>query len=96
MNEIHDVERCTDDAHDNTKNHHEPRLHLLSNDSLLLLGGPSAHSLLSLAYTKYIQPGMANMISEPNREPFRPMTTSTFVIRIATVTVESRTPAAVL
>lgn len=51
---------------------------------------------LSLAYTKYIQPGMANMISEPNREPFRPMTTSTFVIRIATVTVESRTPAAVL
>ena len=39
---------------------------------------------------------MANMISEPNSEPFSPMTTSTFVCKIATVTVESSTPIAVL
>ena len=50
MNEIHDIERCTDDAHGNAKNNHEPRLHLLSNDSLLLLGGPNTHSPLSLLH----------------------------------------------
>ena len=43
MNEIHDIERCTDNTHDNTENHHKPSFDLLSNDSLLLLGSPSTH-----------------------------------------------------
>ena len=47
-------------------------------------------------HIKYINPGMANMISDPKSEPFNPITTSTFVCRIAMVTVDASTPMAVL
>ena len=48
------------------------------------------------AYTRYINPGIANIINDPNSDPFNPITFSTFVCRMAIVTVASNTPTAVL
>lgn len=47
-------------------------------------------------HIKYIIPGIANMINDPKSDPFNPITTSTFVCRIAIVTVDASTPTAVL
>ena len=83
------------ETHNNSEEHHKPRLSLLSLDSLHILSSPTVNPPLS-TYTRYISPGMANMISDPNNDPFSPITFSTFVCRIATVTVVSNTPTAVL
>ena len=48
------------------------------------------------SYFTYISPGIANIIKEPKSDPFKPITTSTFVCSTAIVIVERSTPIAVL
>jgi hypothetical protein len=48
------------------------------------------------SYFTYINPGIANIIKDPNNDPFSPSTLSNFVTEIATVTVALKIPTAVL
>ena len=95
MNHLLNTKESSRDTHNNSEEHHKPRLRLLSLHSLHILSSPRIDRTGS-AYTRYIKPGMANMINDPNSDPFNPMTFSTFVCRMAIVTVVSSTPTAVL
>lgn len=95
MHHLLDTKESSRDTHNNSEEHHKPRFRLLSLDSLHILSSPTVNPPLR-AYTIYINPGLANIINDPNSDPFNPITFSTFVCRIAIVTVDSNTPTAVL
>ena len=96
VNNLQNVEDSTGNADGESEENHEPSLNLLADTSSLLSSSPTFHSLFAITYTTYIRPGMKNMMREPNREPFRPSTTSILVISTATTTAPVSTPIAVL